>query len=50
MNETQKIALTIHQRHCIERVHNESCMFWIEDHESAQALVNAGVTFSKPTQ
>lgn len=36
------MAEVIHQRHCLERVHNEDCMFWQEDHESAAALSAAG--------
>lgn len=47
MSDRHKIALTIHERHCIERVHNESCLFWAEDHDSADALISAGVTFKE---
>lgn len=36
------MAEVIHTRHCLERVHNEDCMFWVEDHESAAALAAAG--------
>ena len=36
------MAEVIHGRHCLERIHNEGCMFWQEDHESAEALSAAG--------
>ena len=46
MNARDELALTIHTHHCIESVHNEDCMFWADDHESAEAVRTAG--YSKP--
>ena len=46
MNARDELALTIHTHHCIESVHNEDCMFWADDHESAEAVRAAG--YSKP--
>jgi len=34
--------MVIHIRHCIEQDHSEDCMFWFEDHESAEAVRDAG--------
>jgi hypothetical protein len=42
MNERDELALTIHAAHCIERVHNQSCLFWHDDHVSANAVRDAG--------
>ena len=39
---SKTMAEVIHAHHCLERIHNEGCMFWQEDHESAAALSAAG--------
>ena len=45
-DELDALANVIHTTHCLERVHNESCMFWDDDRESANAALAAG--YRKP--